>query len=138
MSRFGLPFSHSRVGGGRHGHCHDRRAWTRGGIARRPYGAYKDSPHESFLLRRFLREIVIALAVALGLTWVPGAHEQSMFVLYLSTFALTRTVTEFWKLFVRVEQQAGFRIPTQIHCVTGIVHNPVLRLVLGFGFLASI
>ena len=102
------------------------------------YGAYKDSPHESFLLRRFVREIVIALAVALGLTSVPGAHDQSMFVLYLSTFALTRTVTEFWKLFVRVEQQAGFRIPTQIHCVTGIIHNPALRLMLGFGFLASI
>lgn len=54
------------------------------------YGAYKDSPHESFLLRRFLREIDIALTVVLGLTWVLGAHDQSMFVLYLSTFALTR------------------------------------------------
>ena len=102
------------------------------------YGAYKDSPHESFLLRRFLREIAIALSLALALTWVPGAPDQSMFVLYLSTFALTRTVTEFWKLFVRVERQDGFRIPTQIHCVTGIISNPVLRLLLGCGFLASI
>ncbi|MGH9256993.1 MAG: hypothetical protein ACRD3C_20725 [Vicinamibacterales bacterium] len=102
------------------------------------YGAYKDSPHESFLLRRFAREIVIALGVALGLAWLADARDESMFVLYVSIFALTRTVTEFWKLFVRVERQEGFRIPTQIHCVTGIVHNPILRLLLGAGFLSSI
>ena len=87
------------------------------------YGAYKDSPHESFLLRRFLREIAIALTVSLGLaTLYPAARSQSAFVLYLSVFALTRIVTEFWKLFVRVEPQEEFRIPTQIHCVTGVVH----------------
>jgi len=68
----------------------------------------------------------------------PPAGSQSAFVLYLSVFALTRIVTEFWKLFVRVEPQGEFRIPTQIHCVTGVVHNPFLRLLLGCGFLASI
>ena len=103
------------------------------------YGAYKDSPHESFLLRRFVREIAIALTVSVGIAvFHPGARHQSAFVLYLSVFALTRTLTEFWKLFVRVEPQAGFRIPTQIHCVKGIVRNPILRLLLGLGFLASI
>src|SRR6185503_1190238 len=103
------------------------------------YGAYKDAPHESFLLRRFAREIAIAVTISLGLAlFRPEASHQSAFVLYLSVFALTRTVTEFWKLFVRVEPQEGFRIPTQIHCVMGVVHNPILRLFLGFGFLASI
>jgi hypothetical protein len=102
------------------------------------YGAYKDSPHESFLLRRFLRELGIAVAIAAGLTLYPPTAVQSGFVLYLAVFALTRTVTEFWKLFVRVEPQDGFRIPTQIHCVTGVVRNPAIRLALGIGFLASI
>lgn len=103
------------------------------------YGAYKDSPHESFLVRRFVREIAIALAVSLALPLLyPATRGQSAFVLYLSIFALTRVVTEFWKLFVRVEPQQDFRIPTQIHWVKGIVHNPGLRLALGFGFLASI
>jgi hypothetical protein len=63
------------------------------------YGACKDSPHESFLIRRFLREVVIALGLAL---FHPAAARQSMFVIYLTVFALIRTVTEFWKLFVRV------------------------------------
>ena len=103
------------------------------------YGAYKDSPHESFLVRRFIREIAIALAVSLALPIMyPPTATQSAFVIYLSVFTLTRIATEFWKLFVRVEPQEGYRIPTQIHCVTGVVHHPVLRLLMGFGFLASI
>lgn len=103
------------------------------------YGAYKDSPHESFLVRRFFREIVIALTVSLALPLLyPATGAQSAFILYLSVFALTRIVTEFWKLFLRVEPQEDFRIPTQIHCVTRVVHNPGLRLLMGLGFLASI
>src|SRR5262245_9951388 len=103
------------------------------------YGAYKDSPHESFRPHRFAREIVIATAMAVGLSYFyPGTAGQTAFTLYLSIFALTRIATEFWKLFVRVEPQDGFRIPTQIHCVTGVVHHPLLRLLLGIGFLASI
>lgn len=103
------------------------------------YGAYKDSPHESFMPRRFVREVGCALAGAISLPFVlPSVQEQSAFTVYLALFALTRIVTEFWKLFLRVEPQSDFRIPTQMHCVVGIVHNPMMRLLLGIGFLASI
>jgi hypothetical protein len=103
------------------------------------YGAYKDSPHESFRPERFARELLIALIISVALPVVyPPTIGQSAFVLYLSIFALTRIVTEFWKLFVRVEPQNGFRIPTQIHCVTGVVENRFVRLLMGTGFLASI
>jgi hypothetical protein len=103
------------------------------------YGAYKDSPHESFLVRRFIREIVIALGAACGLAlFYQGSHRESGFVVYLSVFALTRTATEFWKLFVRIEPQSDYRIPTQIHWCATVIHNRLVRLLLGLGFLASI
>jgi len=103
------------------------------------YGAYKDSPHESFLFRRFAREVGFALFGALALPFaLPSVSHQSAFTVYLALFALTRIVTEFWKLFLRVEPQGDFRIPTQMHCVIGVVHNPVVRLLFGIGFLASI
>jgi hypothetical protein len=103
------------------------------------YGAYKDSPHESFLLRRFLREIVLAVTISLVLPVLyPPASLQCGFVLYLSIFALTRIATEFWKLFLRVEPQQDYRIPTQIHCVRGVVRSPWVRFLMGVGFLASI
>ena len=102
------------------------------------YGAYKDSPHESFLLRRFVRELVFAVTAA-GILSVSGlCSNQSPFIVYLSVFALARIATEFWKLFLRVEPQQEYRIPTQIHCVRGVVHNPIIRLLLGFGFVGSI
>jgi len=102
------------------------------------YGAYKDSPHESFLPRRFARELVFAVVAAAFLSLSHLGDGQTPFVLYLSVFALSRIVTEFWKLFVRVEPQDGFRIPTQIHSMGHVVHNRVVRFALGIGFLASI
>jgi len=122
------------------------------------YGAYKDSPHESFLMRRFVREIVFAVVLAAALwafsnpafaqspvvvaltqlnRFLRPAHEQSAFVLYLSIFALTRIFTEWWKLFVRVEPQVGYRIPTQMHWVRGVIHNRLIRFLMGIGWLAS-
>lgn len=102
------------------------------------YGAYKDSPHESFLLRRFVRELVFATSAAIALHLSGAADGQSAFVLYLSCFALSRIATEFWKLFVRIEPQSDFRIPTQIHFFSRVVGNPSVRLLLGLGFLSSI
>jgi len=102
------------------------------------YGAYKDSPHESFLPRRFVRELLIASAIAAAMATFHFVDGATPFVIYLSAFALSRIATEFWKLFVRVEPQEDYRIPTQIHCVTGVVRNPALRLLMGAGYLASI
>lgn len=108
------------------------------GLHAATYGAYKDSPHESFLLRRFIRELVIAAAVAVVMAAFELARGQSSFVVYLSIFAVARIITEFWKLFLRVEPQEEFRIPTQIHCVQGVIQNPLIRLLMGIGFVGSI
>lgn len=102
------------------------------------YGAYKDSPHESFIARRFLRELVLALLVAVSLASTQHAMRQSLFVLFVTTFAVTRIITEFWKLFVRTEPQQDYRIPTQFHWLKSVVHPPWIRLLVGCGFLASI
>ncbi len=102
------------------------------------YGAYKDSPQESFLLRRFLRELVFAAAISATLVALHLSDGESLFIIYLSVFALARIATEFWKLFLRVEPQGEYRIPTQIHWFRGVVHNPLARLLLGAGFLGSI
>ena len=102
------------------------------------YGAYKDSPFECFLPRRFVRELAIAALVAVTLAGFHLADSESPFVLFVSIFALTRIISEFWKLFVRIEPQEDYRIPTQFHCVTGVVHHPLLRLLAGAGFLGAI
>ncbi len=102
------------------------------------YGSYKDSPHESFLARRFVRELMIAALVAIALAASHFAAGESRFVFFVSTFALTRIITEFWKLFIRTEPQEQFRIPTQIHWLKNVVHKRSIRLLAGAGFVASI
>jgi hypothetical protein len=81
---------------------------------------------------------VFAGVVTAFLACLHVADSQTPFVIYLSVFALARIVTEFWKLFLRVEPQEEYRIPTQIHCVVGVVHNPAVRLLFGAGFLGGI
>ncbi len=102
------------------------------------YGAYKDSPHESFLVRRFVRELVFSTSAAAVLAALRLADGQTLFIIYLSVFALSRIITEFWKLFLRVEPQDGYRIPTQIHWVKGVMNNPIIRLAMGIGFVSGI
>ena len=108
------------------------------GLHAASYGAYKDSPHESFLPRRFVRELVLATGLSAGMVSLGLANGQSLFVLYLAAFALSRIATEFWKLFLRVEPQSDYRIPTQIHWCRSVIHNPAIRVALGVGFVASI
>ena len=102
------------------------------------YGAYKDSPHESFLMRRAIRELAVALTITMTLSVLHFSDGQSPFIVYLTTFALARIITEFWKLFVRIEPQEGYRIPTQIHYIRGVVHNPAIRILMGSGWIAGI
>jgi hypothetical protein len=102
------------------------------------YGAYKDAPHESFMMRRFVRELVFSVTIAGVLAAFHFSDRQTPFVVYVSVFALSRIATEFWKLFLRIEPQEGFRIPTQVHWVKGVVQNPVIRLIMGIGFLGGI
>ena len=101
------------------------------------YGAYKDSPHESFMPHRVARELVIAAFVTAALAASGTFEGETLFIVYLSAFALSRITTEFWKLFVRVEPQSEYRIPTQMHWFNGVVRNPLLRLLFGAGYLAS-
>ena len=96
------------------------------------FGAYKDSPHESFLLKRFIRELVIASCIGLAFILLHIRETESCLIIYLSTFTLSRIITEFWKLNVRVEPQEQFRIPTQIHFFRKVVQNKGLRILLGF------
>lgn len=102
------------------------------------YGAYKDSPHESFLARRFVRELAIAFLIALALVSVQRTTAQCLFIFFVTTFAATRILTEFWKLFVRTEPQQDYRIPTQFHWVRSVVHASWIRLLVGMGFLGSV
>jgi hypothetical protein len=100
------------------------------------YGAWKDSPHENFRPMRFWREIIIASVVGLFLCRVD--HMSDPLLVYLSAFAMSRIITEFYKLFLRREKQEEYRIPTQVHLAKHVVGSQIGRVVLGLMWLAAI
>ena len=106
------------------------------GLHAASYGAWKDSPYESFKPGSFLRELVIACGVGIALCWVD--HLTTPFLIFLSAFTLTRIVTEFYKMFVRSERQDVYRIPTQVHWVGHVVDHGPTRFVLGLAWLGAI
>jgi hypothetical protein len=101
------------------------------GVHAASYGAWKDSPSESFLFRRVVRELIISLIVGIVFAFLQIWKQQNYFIIYLSTYTIDRAFTEFYKLFMRIEPQEGYRIPTQIHYRGKVIQNPIIRLLIG-------
>ena len=98
------------------------------------WGMYKDAPHEGFGWRKYSRSIVVGallapLAAALfGLD--PGAWGDAV-VLFGLTYALERAAVEFYKTFLREEDQSKYTIPMQFHVFGRVVRSRTRRLLIG-------
>ncbi len=101
------------------------------GIHAGSYGAYKDSPYEGFKVRRVIREIFITSTIGLLFSVYQWAKQEEYFIVFLVIFASSRLITEFYKLFIRTENQNLYKIPTQIHLFGEIINNRFERLIIG-------
>ena len=108
------------------------------GIHAASYGAWKDSPSESYILRRSIRELSIALSIGIVLAWLHVLDKEPGYIIYLSSYTINRFITEFYKLFVRVEPQAHYRIPTQIHWFGTVLQSKIRRLLFGLYAVAIV
>ena len=104
------------------------------------WGMYKDSIHEGFARAKYARSILVSavlaplatLVVALDLTTASG-----LVILFGLTYALERSVTEFWKTFVRDEDQSNYFIPMQFHVMGRVIRNRIARLAIGLGLIGA-
>lgn len=98
------------------------------------WGMYKDAIHEGFAIRKYVRSMVVAMLIAplvallLGLV---GRSAEELVLLFGSTYALERAVTELWKTFIRTEDQGKYFIPMQMHVLGRVVHDRSTRLLGG-------
>jgi hypothetical protein len=94
------------------------------GLHTSTWGMYKDAPHEGFTWRKYFRSTLVGAALG-GVTqsivhWdlsAPGAR----FVYWGLIYCLERAATEFWKYFIREEDQSKYFIPMQF----GIMGKPM-------------
>jgi hypothetical protein len=85
---------------------------------------YKDAPHEGFTWPKYFRSTMVAMVLSAGTEHVVGwdlTQPGNRFVFFGLIYCLERAVTEFWKYFIREEDQSKYFIPMQF----GIMGKPM-------------
>jgi hypothetical protein len=80
------------------------------------WGMYKDAPHEGF--RHYPRSIIVSTVAAPVIAWFTGIdlfRASGLVLLFGVTYCVERGLTEFYKTFVRFEDQSKYTIPMQFH-----------------------
>lgn len=111
------------------------------GIHTSTWGMYKDSPHEGFTYRQYFRSIIIS-AILAPLLWNISSLDLSvtgdLWILFGATYALERLVLEYYKTFLRNQDQSKYTIPMQFAVFGKTVKSRAARLLVGAGYLAVI
>lgn len=97
------------------------------------WGMYKDAPHEGFELRKYLRSIVLGglIAPALVLAGMSADGPGSLVLLFGVTYVIERAIAEFYKTFIRDEDQSKYSIPMQLAVRGRLVQGRRVRLQTG-------
>ena len=94
------------------------------------WGMYKDSPHEGFGWRRYLRSIAVSGTAAVAWQLAVGfdlASAGGRVVLFGLTYVTERGLVELWKGYLREEDQSKYFIPMQLHVMGRVVKNRRVR-----------
>ncbi len=111
------------------------------GLHTSTWGMYKDSPHEGFTWPKYFRSTILAglCAVAIAVL-VPMnlTRAADLVVLFGVTYVTERALTEYYKTFLREEDQSKYTIPMQVAVLGNVVQSRTHRWLMGFGYLAAV
>jgi hypothetical protein len=103
------------------------------GLHAASWGAFKDSPYEGFRWGSYVRSIVIGLTMGYALSATPWAVGLDVIVLVGLLYAAERLTTEWWKTFVRHDDQSAYSIPMRLGYRGRPVESRTIRYILGSG-----
>jgi hypothetical protein len=101
---------------------------------------YKDAPHEGFTWRRYGRGIVLGTIIGAAAAAVIGidlTQAAALVVFFGVVYILERAVEEFYKTFLREEDQTKYTIPMQFHVFGRVVESRTARWAAGAAVLAA-
>jgi hypothetical protein len=104
------------------------------------WGMYKDSIHEGYTHAKYARSIVVGAVLAPIAALVAGLDPTTasgLLILFGCTYGLERAVTEFWKTFLRDEDQSKYFIPMQFHVMGRVVRHRGKRLAVGLSLVVA-
>ena len=105
------------------------------------WGMYKDSPHEGFTWRTYLRSIVLSGLVALVWEAVVAfdlAAAWARVVLFGLTYVTERGLVELYKTCLREEDQSKYFIPMQFHVMGRVVASRRVRWSVAGAWVAAV
>lgn len=105
------------------------------------WGMYKDAPHEGFGWARFLRSTWIGALLGPGVASALALdpfRARDIVLLWGAGYAAERGVAEFYKTFLRVQDQGKYFIPMQFAVLGRVVAHRWLRAVAGVAWAMGI
>ncbi len=111
------------------------------GLHTSTWGMYKDAPYEGFTWPKYFRSTVIGALAAIGVvmfTDLDVSNAGGLLVLYAYTYVIERAAIEYWKTFLRVQDQSKYFIPMQFSFRGNVVANNAVRIAAGAAYLAGV
>ncbi len=105
------------------------------------WGMYKDSPHEGFSWPKYLRSTITSALVGLAVGWyvqLDLTNAANLIVFFAVVYVIERAIMEFYKTFLRTEDQSKYFIPMQFHILGKVVESKSARLWLGLAYLVAV
>lgn len=100
------------------------------GLHAASWGAFKDSPFEGFRWLSYLRSIAVGWVAAGAVAATGRAIGSEPVVLIGLLYAMERLSTEWWKTFVRHDDQSAYSIPMRLGYQGRPVDNRAIRYVM--------
>lgn len=104
------------------------------------WGMYKDAPHEGFHVHTWLRSILLGAALGPSIHLVAGvdpATPGGFVVLFGLVYAVERAMGEFYKTFLRQQDQSKYTIPMQFAIFGKPVESRAARVMVGLGYVVA-
>lgn len=102
------------------------------GLHAATWGAYKDAPFEGFRWRSYLRSVMVGVTVAVAVAVTSTLESSHSAVILVGLFyTLERLSTEWWKTFVRNDDQDAYSIPMRLGYRGRPVDSNVVRYTVG-------
>ncbi|HEX6107694.1 MAG TPA: hypothetical protein VFZ26_19065 [Gemmatimonadales bacterium] len=105
------------------------------------WGMYKDAPHEGFSRWKYFRSILLGTAIAIVISLLTGLDPRrpaDLVILFGATYAVERGLAEWYKTFLRDQDQSKYFIPMQFAVFGKVVRSRGARLLAGAGYIGML
>jgi hypothetical protein len=105
------------------------------------WGMYKDAIYEGFTYGKYFRSIILSGIIAVVaelITKLDVMRASGIVILYGLTYVIERALLEFYKTFLREEDQSKYFIPMQFHVQGKIVQSRMKRWLLGAAYAVGV